>query len=148
MTYMELAKELAEISKKMLKISEYTKMTDANRGEGVLLGYLRRHNGEATPAELSIALNISTARIAVLINKMERKNLVERQKHPHNNRNVIVRLLPDGKRLSEAQEEAFNQRVVSFFETLGEDRAALFVELQGEMVNFMMKNQTGEDKNE
>ncbi|MGN0163137.1 MAG: MarR family winged helix-turn-helix transcriptional regulator, partial [Candidatus Ornithomonoglobus sp.] len=81
-------------------------------------------------------------------NKMERKNLVERQKHPHNNRNTIVKLLPDGRKLSEEQEEAFNRRVVSFFETLGEDRAALFVELQGEMVDFMMKNQTGEKKNE
>ncbi|MGN0163536.1 MAG: hypothetical protein ACI4EA_08175, partial [Candidatus Ornithomonoglobus sp.] len=63
MTYPELARRLAEINKKMLKITEYTKMTDANRGEGVLLGYLRRHNSEATPAELSAALNVSTARI-------------------------------------------------------------------------------------
>lgn len=147
MEYMELARRLAEINKKMLKISEYTKMTDANRGEGVLLGYLRRHNNEATPAELSEALHVSTARIAALINKMERKQLVQRQKHPNNNRNTIVKLLPDGKKLSEEQEEAFNERVVSFFETLGEDKAALFVELQGEMVNFMMENQTGEDNN-
>ena len=147
MTYMELARQLAEINKKMLKFSEYTKMTDANRGEGVLLGYLRRHNDEATPAELSDALHVSTARIAVLINKMERKQLVQRQKHPHNNRNTIVKLLPAGKKLSEKQEETFNHRVVSFFETLGEDRATLFVELQGEMVDFIMENQIGKDNN-
>lgn len=148
MDYLELARQLAEINKKMLKISEYTKMTDANRGEGVLLGYLRRHDNEATPTELSIALNVSTARIAVLINKMEQKKLVERQKHPENKRNTIVRLLPEGKKLSEKQEEDFNQNVVRFFETLGEEKAALFVELQSEMVDFMTKNQTGDDKNE
>ncbi|MCI5892460.1 MAG: MarR family transcriptional regulator [Clostridiales bacterium] len=142
MNYLELARRLAEINKKMMKISEYTKMTDANRGEGVLLAYLRRHNGEATPTELSEALHVSTARIAVLLNKMERKQLVERQKHPNNNRNTIVKLLPNGRKLSEEQEEAFNQRVVSFFETLGEDKAALFVELQSDMVDFMLKHQT------
>ncbi len=148
MTYLELAHQLAEINKKMMKLPEYTKMTDANRGEGVLLGYLRHHDGEATPAELSVALDVSTARIAVLLNKMERKKLVERQKHPHNNKNTIVRLLPEGRKLSEEQEKIFKDRTVSFFETLGEDKAALFVELQGEMVDFMMKNPIGENSNE
>lgn len=148
MTYMELAYQLAEVNKKMMKISEYIRLTDTNRGEGVLLGYLRRHNNEATPSELSKALNVSTARIAVLLNKMERKNLVERQKHPDNNRNTIVKLLPAGKKLSEEQEKDFNKNVVSFFETLGEEKAALFVELQRKMVDFMIKNQEGVNKNE
>lgn len=148
MTYLELARQLAEINKRMMKISEYIRMTDASRGEGVVLGYLRRHDNKATPSELSEALHVSTARIAFLINKMERKQLVERQKHPHNNRNTIIKLLPSGKKLSEDQEEAFNQQVVRFFETLGEDKAALFVELQAKMVDFMTKNQTGENNNE
>lgn len=145
MTYLDLAHQLGEINKKMMRISEYTKMTDANRGEGILLSYLMHHNNEATPVELSEALDVSSARIAALLNKMERKKLLERQKHPDNNKNVIVKLLPDGKKMHEEQERTFNQKVVSFFETLGEEKAALYVELQGEMVDFMMKNQRGEN---
>lgn len=148
MTYLDLARQLAEINKRMLKISEYRKMTDANRGEGVLLGYLARHDHEATPAELSEALGVSTARIAVLLNKMERKQLVERQKHPDNHKNTIVRLLPEGKKLKEEQEEAFNHNVVKFFETLGEEKAALFVTLQKEMVDFMQNSRKGECSHE
>jgi len=148
MTYLELARQLAEVNKKMLKISEYTKMEDANRGENVLLSYLMYHNGEATPAELSEALHVSTARIAVLLNKMERKKLVERQKHPDNNRNTIVKLLPAGKKLNEEKEKDFNQGVISFFETLGEEKAALFVELQSELANFMIKNRRENNNNE
>ena len=82
----------------MVKLSEYTKMTDTNRGEGVLLSYLVHHNNEATPVQLSEALDVSTARIAVLLNKMERKHLVKRKRHPNNNRNIIVKLLPEGKK--------------------------------------------------
>lgn len=148
MTYLELARQLAEINKRMMKLSEYRKMTDTNRGEGVLLGYLARHDHEATPAELSGALGVSTARIAVLLNKMERKALVERQRHPENHRNIIVKLLPAGKKLNEEQEEDFNQKVVEFFKALGEEKAAMFVELQGEMVDFMMNNQNGDNKDE
>lgn len=147
MTYAELAYELTEINKKMLKLSEYTRMIDTNRGEGILLGYLRRHDNEATPIELSRALNVSTARIAVLLNKMERKNFVERQKSPNNKRNTIVKLLPAGKKLSEEQENAFNQKIISFLKTLGKERAALYVELQNEMVSFMMNNRMGDDSN-
>lgn len=143
MSYLELARQLAEINKRMLKISEYRKMTDTNRGEGVLLGYLARHDQQATPAELSGALGVSTARIAALLNKMERKRLVERQRHP-DHRTTVVRLLPDGKKLNQEQEESFCQGVVEFFETLGEERAALFVELQREMVDFMTQKSKGE----
>lgn len=138
MSYLDLARQLAEINKKMLRISEYRKMTDTNRGEGVLLGYLVRHDQGATPAELSGALGVSTARVAALLNKMERKRLVERQRDP-GHKTTIVRLLPDGKQLNKEQEEAFCQSVVEFFETLGEEKAALFVELQNEMVNFMLE---------
>lgn len=146
MTYAELARQLAEINKNMVKISEYVKMTDASRGEGVLLSYLVHHDHEATPAQLSEALGVSTARIAALLNKMERKQLVARQKHPHNNRNTIVKLLPGGERLHQEQEQAFQQNVLQFFETLGQEKAALFVELQGRMVDFMTEKQKGEDK--
>lgn len=140
MSYLELARQLAEIHKKMLRISEYQRITDSNRGEGVLLGYLARHGREATPAELSEALGVSTARIAALLNKMERKGLVERQRNP-GRKNTAVKLLPDGSRLNREQEEDFCQYMVEFFERLGADRAALFVELQAEMADFMSGHQ-------
>lgn len=143
MAYLELARQLAEINKKMLRLSEYRKITDTNRGEGVLLGYLVRHDQEATPAELSGALGVSTARIAALLNKMERKRLVERQRNP-DHRTTTVRLLSAGKQLNREQEESFCQGVVEFFETLGEEKAALFVELQREMVDFMTQKSKGE----
>lgn len=143
MTYLELARQLGEINKEMLKISEYREIMEVNRGEGVVLSYLVHHNDEATPVQLSQALEVSTARIAALLNKMERKKLVVRQRHPDNNRNTIVKLLPDGKKLHEKQESVFNQCTVRFFESLGEEKAALFVELQREMVDFLLKNQMG-----
>lgn len=143
MTYLELARQLGEINKEMLKISEYREIMDVNRGEGVVLSYLVHHNEEATPAQLSQALDVSTARVAALLNKMERKKLVVRQRHPDNNKNTIVKLLPDGTKLHEEQESIFNRCTVRFFETLGEEKAALFVELQREMVDFLLENQIG-----
>ncbi|MGN0658967.1 MAG: MarR family winged helix-turn-helix transcriptional regulator [Emergencia sp.] len=147
MDYLKLAQELAEISKTMLKIAEYRKLSDSNQGEGVLLGCLRRHGGEATPAELSGAMKVSSARIAVLLNKMEQKGLVVRQNNPASGRSTIVRLLPEGRELSETQEADFNRKLIAFFEMIGEEKAVLFVELQKEMMNFMIEQsgKEGED---
>ncbi|MGN0614547.1 MAG: MarR family transcriptional regulator [Porcipelethomonas sp.] len=147
MTYFELARQLAEINKGMMMNSDYTKMTDINRGESLLLSCLANHDDRATPTELSEALHVSTARIAALLNKMERKNLVAREKHPENNRNVVVSLLPAGKKLHGEQEEAFNREVINFFETLGEEKAALYVELQNELANFLKNKQKGDRNN-
>lgn len=147
MTYLELAYQLGEINKKIMMSAEYTKMNDANRGESLLLSCLSGHDGEATPIALSEALHVSTARIAALLNKMERKNLVERQRHPENNRNVIVRLLPAGEKLHKELEKSFNQNVVSFFEKLGVEKAALYVELQSELADFLKNKQKGDSDN-
>lgn len=139
MDYNELARRLGEISKRMFSLPEYTRMLDANRGEGVLLSYLRQH-GDVTPAELSRALNVSTARIAALLNRMERNGLVVRNRHPRNNKNTIVTLLPAGTELHERLQKAFTDSVTGFLERLGEERAALFVELQGELADYMSEN--------
>lgn len=149
MIYMELARQLAEIDMKVMKNSEYKRMTDTIRGEGVLLSYLVCHNNMATPSELSEALDVSTARIAVLLNKMEKKGLLERQRHPDNKRNTIVKLLPKGEKLHKENEETFNLYVMGFFEHIGKEKAQLFVQLQGELAEYMMtKRQMEENTNE
>lgn len=149
MTYIELARQLAEIDMKVMKSSEYIKMTDTIRGEGVLLSYLVYHNNMATPSELSEALDVSTARIAVLLNKMEKKGLLERQRHPDNKRNTIVKLLPEGEKLHKENEETFNLYVMSFFEYIGKEKTQLFVQLQSELAEYMRtKRQMKEDINE
>ncbi len=140
MEYLDLARRLAALNKKMLKIPAYVKMTESNRGEGVLLSYLARHCGKATPAELSGDLQVSSARIAALLNKMERKHLVKREKHLQNSRNVMVRLLPAGQERYEQQREEFFEKTMDFFHRLGEERAVLFVELQEELMNFLKKD--------
>lgn len=139
MSYYELAEELAEIKQKMHCLFEYKKMNLANCGESVLLSFLKKHNNSQTPTQLSEALGVSTARVAALLNRMEKKGLVERRKHPDNNRNVMVYLLPEGERVSAEQEETFNRRVVSFFETLGEKDAEQFVKYQRKMLEFILE---------
>ena len=139
MSYAELARQLAEINKKMVKLPVYTQITDIGRGEGVLLSYLAHHDGKATPVELSEALDVSTARISALLNKMERKQCITRQKHLDNRKNVLILLLPAGAQQYKERSDQFSQNTIAFFEMLGEERAALFVELQDEMVRFLAK---------
>lgn len=138
-SYLKLARELAEIKRKTLCMLEYKKMNMTNSGESVLLYYLKNHNNQATPVELSKALGASTARVAVLINKMEKKGMVERKKHPNNNRNVVVYLLPLGRKLNDEQENYFNSKVIDFFETLEDGEAEQFVKLQRKMLDYIIK---------
>ena len=140
MTYKDLAKQLTEINKKMMKMKEYNKIIDSNRGEKVLLSYLAMHNGKATPVELSEALHVSTARIAVLINKLEQKQIVERQNHPDNKLNKIVKLLPKGEEINKQIKDDYNKQIIKFLETLSKEEAKTYVMLQQKLLEFIEKN--------
>lgn len=141
MSFQQLIHQLGESNKKLLKSVYFKRMNDAYSGEGLVLSCLQQYGGQATPAEVSRELGVSTARVAALLNKMEGKNLVERQRHPDNKKNTIVRILPEGEKVYRIHKQEFQMLISEFFETLGEERAKVFVELQEEMADFMEKEQ-------
>ncbi|MCM1513534.1 MAG: MarR family transcriptional regulator [Anaeroplasma bactoclasticum] len=87
-------------------------MTD--RGIHFILGYLEDAKGKVIAGDLAKHLNVSTARIAVLIKKMEARSLIRTYSSPEDARKTIIEITEAGKK----QVDAFKEELISGMERL------------------------------
>ena len=71
------------------------------------LKYLYKKGDSATAGELATALEVSTARIALLLKKLEAKNYITRMKDQNDGRIVVVNLTLEGKVYTEKKMMSF-----------------------------------------
>lgn len=64
-------------------------------------------NGPRTPSELADRLQITTASVTELVDRLQRDALVSRSPHPTDRRKLLITLTPDGVRKSEQVQERF-----------------------------------------
>jgi DNA-binding MarR family transcriptional regulator len=64
-------------------------------------------SGPRTPSELADRLQITTASVTELVDRLQRDDLVCRLPHPTDRRKLLVTLTPDGVRKSEQVQERF-----------------------------------------
>lgn len=97
--------------------------------EGMMfvLGYLDK-NGSCNVKEIGDSLNVSSARMAVILNKLEDKGFVRRYKSEKDKRVTLVELLDNGKNMISKVEEGLLKRFRIIEANLGE----------AEFHNFMM----------
>lgn len=77
---------------------------DGFQGTCLILKILR-NAGQLTAGEIAKRLDVSTARVAVALNSLEKKGCVERLKSPTDGRMVVVRLTASGRAALESREE-------------------------------------------
>ncbi|MCM1259897.1 MAG: MarR family transcriptional regulator [Prevotella sp.] len=87
-------------------------MTD--RGIHFILGYLEDTKGKVIAGDLAKHLNVSTARIAVLIKKMESRSLIRTYSSPEDARKTIIEITEMGKK----QVDAFQEELILGMERL------------------------------
>ena len=68
-----------------------------SQGEMRLLGCLHAGADGRTAGELSMLLELSTARIAAMLNNLERKGAITRARDEADRRRVVVRLTAQGR---------------------------------------------------
>jgi DNA-binding MarR family transcriptional regulator len=64
--------------------------------------------GPRTPSEIADRLQITTASVTELVDRLQRDDLVSRLPHPTDRRKLLVTLTPDGVRKSEQVQERFS----------------------------------------
>lgn len=96
------------------------------RGKWFVLNYLKVHETAVHPKELSEKMSVSTARIASLLNYLAEQNLIIRKENPQDNRQVIVKLTPDGvNEIEEIRKKVISQ--IKMLEALGLDDTQAYV---------------------
>ena len=90
-------------------------MKSITKGQGRLIGFLKRKDGFSTK-ELSEILNISVTSLNETLNKLEQQNLIRKVPSPKDKRVLLVELTEDGRSL-----EFKNHEDVDIFDTLSEE---------------------------
>ncbi len=129
MTYSELAEELLQLMIKSPYMKIIRELGKTTKPEIFVLMYLRTHGGRAYPKELSDAFLVSTARIAVILNKLENEGYVRRLADVGNNRHTVVEMTESGERLTADRKAEVLTRLTGILELLDPDDAAEYIRL-------------------
>ena len=135
MDYDILAGELLSLATDSAYIRVIRELAAAASPEIFFLLYLKRHGGIAYPKELGHAFDVSSARTAVIINRLEKDGYVSRRTDDNDNRYTIVEISETGLELLRAKSEKVTGRLSEMLKHLGADDAREYIRLQRKLAD-------------
>ncbi|MCL2675357.1 MAG: MarR family winged helix-turn-helix transcriptional regulator [Firmicutes bacterium] len=109
------------------------------RSELMLLMFIE-HKEEVVPKDISEAMGVSTARIAIALNDFADKGLITREIDDNDRRRIIVKLTPKGKEFVTDRKQIFIDKITEFLALLGEHDAKEYVRIMGRISEIMRKH--------
>ncbi len=129
-------KQISNILRQMMSAhpTEFFKhMDDTRAGIGAVLRLLYTTDTSVTAGMISNKLEISTARVAVLLKKMEAKGLITKEKDPIDARVTIVKLSDFGRQTIENMWQEVRTQMGKVIDEIGEDRLLEYIEISKEI---------------
>lgn len=138
--YEELAKEFFANKIKNKEKKNITHIfNNLSMGEMGVVGYLTYKKDGVTPGILSTDFNISTARIACILNSLENKKYIRREVSKNDKRKIFVYLEDNAKSMMEEKWNSTINELSNVFALLGEKDAKEFVRLSNK-VDYIISN--------
>lgn len=114
--------------------SEQFKSIDKNTaGMRAILRYLSETSETVTAGKISRYMNVSTARVAVLLKKMAANGLIEKENDPADARIVVVRLSEHGAEIARKVRENIHAQVGAMIDKVGMERMMEFAAISKEI---------------
>ena len=124
---------LAEILFQELRCNTSTSLgeilNEFNRGKIGVLGYLAFEKDEATAGELSEKLNVTTARIASILNSLEAKDYIKRTEDNKDKRKTLVVVTKKGKALAKKAKKEVIDKITKVINEIGEEEAKEYIRI-------------------
>lgn len=139
MDYTELAKQFLHASYHFRKHGMQRKIDETMQGEAFAILYILRQGGIVLPSEISNEMNISSARVAAMLNNLESKGLVSREIDKSDRRRILVDLTQSGRELAEKHHQHAVNATVRMLEMLGEHDAGELVRIMGRLAGLASK---------
>jgi len=108
-------------------------LNDSVQGQTYVIGYLS--DGDKTVTELAEAINVSTARMAVIVNNLEKQGKVERLKSKKDKRVTIVHLTDKGYETIDCVRNFLKERIEKAIAILGQEEFDRFVSDLYKLIN-------------
>ena len=133
--FSEMAEQYAEQLGSRMHLQMDREVAHTMHNEGYILRFLKRH-GAAHPKELSDLLMVSTARMAVILNGLERKGLIARSRDAADNRQKTVVITEAGSATLEQRYRHLLTFFAESFRELGEEDAREFLRLNEKLARI------------
>lgn len=109
--------------------SFFTKIDESQKGVGFVLAYLQKADHEVIAGDLARELNVSTARIAALLRKMEKNGLIIRRHSSEDARQIVVDITQEGIVYVETIREQILMKVELLLEKVGKEDLNEFIRI-------------------
>ncbi|MBP1045038.1 MarR family transcriptional regulator [Enterococcus sp. BWM-S5] len=139
MTFAEEAEQ--ELVRLMLqnRNGAFSKIEKSNKGENIVIKFLARAGEPTSPKCLAESLNLSSARIAVVLGGLEKKGLIVRDMDPDDRRRINVTLTESGAKMAHAEKKEMRDKIIQIFEMMGEKDTKKFIEMTAKFVGCSQK---------
>lgn len=113
------------------------KHNETNAGIGAVLRFLADSGQPMTAGSISQSINVSTARVAVLLKKMEAKGFICRQAGTVDARTVVVSLTESGAEAAHKLRESLYRDIGILIDTIGTERLIEYTNISREIRSVM-----------
>ena len=115
----------------------YSELETTQRGFGFVLSYLEQADKEVNAGDLSKNLNVSTARIAALLKKMEQNGLITRRTSPKDARRTVVEITPSGIALVDRMREQTLHRMELLLTQVSKEDLETYIRISRQIKKVM-----------
>jgi DNA-binding MarR family transcriptional regulator len=136
MNYLVLARQFLNSLFQFKKHGHRKKISENMQGEALAILFILKHTNVVSPSEMSIEMNISSARVAAMLNSLEGKELIKRQIDKTDRRKILVSLTEKGQKLAKEHNEKFESHTARMLELLGEHDAKELVRITEKLVTL------------
>jgi len=108
-----------------------------SKGELMVMGYLAHEKNEEQPSVLAEQCHVSTARIACILNSLEKKGLITRKAKESDARKIKVCLTKKGIALTKTKDKQIFTDMKEMLEFLGEEDAKNHVRILKRIAEYL-----------
>jgi len=135
MDYESLAHDFIEVMHQISTRDVQNQINDSMHGENFVLFYISEHEGNVIPSDISNAMGITSARIAAVLNSLERKGLISRRIDLEDRRRILIDLNDAGRDYVHKQNQVRISFIVNMFQYLGEDDAKEYIRIMKKLAD-------------
>lgn len=129
MSTREEAQEMLHKLRACRSKSVFSKIDESQKGIGFVLVYLQEANHEVIAGDLARELEVSTARIAALLRKMEKNRLIVRYRSAEDARQTVVQITQVGSAYVDKMKEQMLKKMELLIEKVGRKDLEEFIRI-------------------
>lgn len=109
------------------------------KGESNILLFLANCEGRCLAGQISKGLGLSTSRVTIILNNLEKKGLIEKERDTEDRRKVYITLTEKGRELILVKHNEVVDNFERIFRELGKEDTEEYIRIMGRLFKIMEK---------